>query len=1019
MSTRSGGSRPGSSSGSSIGLEFSRTFSAAAGWDEDDDVDLGASAGGLRGVLGRLSPQGGRPRSVGFGAEPFPTKQTCRLPRHNPCKEESIQTVDYSGLHNISAVASAVSGDLAALIERCANDELACEVESLRTIAAAASCIDMAATERAPAMESGRGAKEVAEKVVAAPAPYSDARLSRARLVIAHAQELCEDLDARTACFGMATREAAERDALRHISEATQRVREDMSSLQKEPWAETPQPATAPTASADAAPGKAADSRVGTASTSATDGQEEADEALQAPSSADGTDDARSSSPDPRTRRHRRRSAIKSLSGIKKQGTLNLAKVEGLPDVQDILGHTDGSLSASDAARMEAAFRRFKVPDGQELHVDDVKNVLDYLGHVFATDENVEKAIKATTSFDYLDFEEFLALEERFMQFEREQCHRVFKEFDIDNSGNISVDELKSLLSELGFIPLSNMMKEALAMVDKDGDGELNFPELVQFLRVYRRAEGFSALDALEFRRIFDLFSAKASAAPGVLPADQLADALVQAFGLHVSTIATELETKVTRSGGLRKSSAFRDTDERGVNLSFQEFMIFARKVREASLDQLRSTFPAFKGGDFEQFDADGSGGINQEELRNWLRHVGYTPLRQNVTEIFAEVDKDSNCELDITELFDFMMIYCQREGFRSQHVQDMRMTFERFDTDGVGEINTLQLADLFRELGYSCTLEQLHAHVSEVDVNGSNRLDFREFMRLMRLHREEELLEINTVFERFKTSARRTLSAKDLKAALRALGHDGLPKVHGLKELRELDFDSFVNIADACRTERVAKERKYAGFTEDQIRNFRKIYDRFDADGSGEIDTTELMGVLKVFRWEPKTREEQKTLLAKFDAARKLARYAGVEDVCEDGSGAIDFWTFVQLSRMLESDLEASEEKLMSELMAELKFTIKDVEEFRQVYNERKRLWSEQRGKVSDKEPAGLPSDAIYRLMNFLGLSLPKERKIQLDEQLDALGSTPDAGLDFPGFLRLMRWLMESGWLEDAQRVG
>jgi len=127
-----------------------------------------------------------------------------------------------------------------------------------------------------------------------------------------------------------------------------------------------------------------------------------------------------------------------------------------------------------------------------------------------------------------------------------------------------------------------------------------------------------------------------------------------------------------------------------------------------------------------------------------------------------------------------------------------------------------------------------------------------------------------------------------------------------------------------------------------------------------------------------------------------------------------LEFWTFVQLCRMLETEHDVAEEARMNKLMVELKFSVREVEEFRIVYCDKK-IASVQEFDL-EQEPNGLTRDTIRKLMSNLGVSVRGERKAILDEELENLGCNSESPLDFAGFLRLMRWLMESGWLNDKE---
>jgi len=631
-------------------------------------------------------------------------------------------------------------------------------------------------------------------------------------------------------------------------------------------------------------------------------------------------------------------------------------------------------------------------------------------------EEGVMPLLKEVTQYDYLDFDEFVSFMESYVPYEKEQVRVVFEAYDEDKSGDISIGELKPLLLQLGFIPLRAMIAEALRIVDSDGNAELDFEEFVVFLAVYRRAEGFTHEECKELRRLFDFFSKEGDAPNELLPAESLSNALVQMFGLHVSEFSEKLEMQL-RSGAGRQRGGAGKTE----SLTFAEFLIFARKTREEALGKLRADHPDLAGeeggdSDFKQTDANCDGMISEAELCALLQKKGFTPLKQNLDEVYSEVDRDFNRSLDFNEFFDFMLIWQQREGFIKSVVVEMRKVFDLFDTEGSGEISALELSELFRQLGYKNTLDELHILVAQVDENNSGKLDFREYLRLMRLFREEELENISNIFEEHAKDD--ILPRQKIPKALDTLEPDP-PKAllaQALKEKDGLDFDSFVGVVDACRNDRVVRERKKAGFTDERIQELLELFERYDKDGGGEIDTIELLGILKFFGWEPKTRDEQQALVNKLDTARARAREAGVDvsEIAPDGSGTIKFWTFVQLSRMLETEHQHAEEERMNMLMQKLKFSQKEVEAFREIFLAKKQEGAEEASAKGKQAPddKGIPRDAVRRLIKALGVAIIGEKKPKLDEELSSLGCPEDGLLDFPGFLQLMRWLMETGWL-------
>jgi len=233
------------------------------------------------------------------------------------------------------------------------------------------------------------------------------------------------------------------------------------------------------------------------------------------------------------------------------------------------------------------------------------------------------------------------------------------------------------------------------------------------------------------------------------------------------------------------------------------------------------------------------------------------------------------------------------------------------------------------------------------------------------------------------------------------------------------VDFDSFVAVVDSCREEFVENQRKFAGFSEERIENFQNMFQRFDKDSSGDIDTAELIRILQHFNWEPKTAAEQALLMNKLDTARARAREAGIKGIGADGSSHIKFWTFVQLCRILETEQEHAEEECLQDLMTELKFSNLEVDQFRQIFCDRKKLQNEYDAEATDEarrseESVGLNREGVRRLMRSLVSTIPPEDKVKFDHQLHLLMKGGDKHgdeerLDFHGFLRLMRWVLDT----------
>lgn len=868
---------------------------------------------------------------------------------------------------------------------------------------------------------------------------YDDPVLARARHIAAMTHHLCENISATELKLGSSEHDA-DVSSLQEISLVTRRVFDDMAALQEQDWA---------ISVLGAMPARdEADIHRHRDKTTQERGVSFGEDSCSESDKADGwvTDGA-----------HRGDHGDDNLDIFQacqpsEDGRKTLGGTVVDAELQELVkrlakGEDDDGFTESDIARLRAAFCRFKVPDSADLHTDDLNGLLEYLGHVMTREEEVRPLVKEVTVYDYMDFDEFLSFMAKYVTYERKGYRQVFEAYDEDESGEIDTTELRGICAQLGFVPQKAMVGEVLAVVDEDRNGTLNFEEFVAFLTVYRHNEGFTRHEVAELRRQFERVATGSDAAGRVMPGDSLCDTLVHVFGLQVVDVAKKFEQQLLSGQGVGKSSLGGVGNGEIEHLHFPEFLIFARRTREGELTKMKAAYPgmsaagestpkgAFKNcmtscgqgtkAEFQELDVDGSGGISELELRKILQDMHYTPLRQNIHEVFAEVSdaplqspngSGSDRELDFHEFFGFLQLWRQRDGFLKADVKHMQAVFERFDTDGSGEISALELSDLLRHLGYRATLDEIHNYLQEVDASGNNLLDFREFLHLMRLHREQELTKTRKVFTELGHDHGETMPRNRLNQALEELGHEPPDFLLGLKVGTDMDFDAFVMITDSCREGLIKKQRKKAGFADAEIDSFMEQFNIFDKDRSGEIDPMELQRLLREFSWEPKSKEEQAELVKKLEMARNLAREAGAS-TSKEGSTCITFWEFVQLARILHTQHDRAEEDAMTKLMSELNFSQQEVDEFRKIFRGQTHTGEEYHSPRHKKEHAaahtsdGIPRDQVRRLVRQLfGVSITPENKGQLDEKLDEWSENNT--MSFTGFLRLMKWVVDTDFI-------
>lgn len=836
--------------------------------------------------------------------------------------------------------------------------------------------------------------------------PYSDATLERAKRLAALSYELVEDIEmARDGYEEAANEKGYEVEHLNNVSQTTGLVIKELERLQGESWAA----------------GVLAEILEEEKRASMAEGEDKEDEAVLQVVSAD--DCQVFDGEDPRVAKLLKRT---------------LARVRG-----ESTGFDD-----AEKEDLHAAFLRFKVPDSADIHKDDLDALLNFVGRWVPPDEAISELARKITMYDYMDFDEFSTFMTYYDEFERAEQERIFKLYDEDSSGNISIHELRCLLSGLGMCPLRQMMHEALGVVDKNWDGELNFEELCCFLAVYRGSEGFTKEEVASLKELFDAEAVEVdNEKPGrhelppepKLAGKHLPSLLIQAFGMQVADNVEELQQQLASGQGFRKTATNDSSESGSATISFKEFLILARRTREMEMMQLTKEMPGLLNtpakagtGDFSSADADGSGTISSEELYQFLIGKEFTPLKKVVIEILQETAAEAlehGEGLDFNQFFDFLFVYRQRDGFARAEVDHFRKGFDEYDADGSGSISTLELSDIFRDFGYRISVDTLHHYIDKVDQDGSNQLDFREFLRLMRWHRESELEHYKQIFSRSKVTRDGVegILRKKLKAAIEELGAVGDVKiieveVERLPKEALIDFDVFVDVVDACRLEFVKQEKKKAGFTDEELERYTEAFQKFDRDGSGSIEGRELLKLLEAFKWEPRSKQEREVLMGRLNTARKRAREAEAPKVSKDDSPEFGFWEFIQLARELNTLHEKVEakEQAMNQLMEEVQFNQKEVNQFHEVFLHWYHVDDDEdvieRAKQLDESDAGLSRELVRRLVRNTGVSLGPERKEALDARLDILEE--EGKLKFHGFLKLMRWILDSDFGEINSHI-
>eukprot|EP00747_Dinoflagellata_sp_TGD_P051054 gnl/TRDRNA2_/TRDRNA2_147131_c0_seq1.p1 gnl/TRDRNA2_/TRDRNA2_147131_c0~~gnl/TRDRNA2_/TRDRNA2_147131_c0_seq1.p1 ORF type:complete len:1031 (-),score=153.96 gnl/TRDRNA2_/TRDRNA2_147131_c0_seq1:297-3098(-) len=692
-----------------------------------------------------------------------------------------------------------------------------------------------------------------------------------------------------------------------------------------------------------------------------------------------------------------------------------LAHVDGGPDLEGLLARLKGDckgFTCAESTRMHTVFNRYLETGNKEVHVDHLHKMFTDLGYQRSTEQVAKEIALQLTPYSEINFEEFVACVEKYDGWEQAEFKRLFEMYDEDQSGTIDSNEVATLMSALGYTPFQTAVKEMMTIVDTDGSGHLDSDGFNLLMAVFRATEGFTRAEILHFRHVFGQFAIPTSSGEAEMSVEQLCSALKYSFGPQSADLARRVEDKIRGTVDSVSSSG---------TLQFQEFLAWSRQMREAEIVECRHLF--------DQFDADGGGTIGVDELPDMMRQLGYTPLEKKIRELLDEVDEDGNAELDFEEFVNMMAVYRETDGFTHQELDQFRQAFNAFDYDRSSRVDALELKDLLRYLGYIVNLEYVHRQIAKLkaDLNESHELDFREFLRMMRMHREDELSRIHNAFYA-KTRGAKCLPSSKVISVLESLGPlPSSPEVNCLlqeaREVAEHNFDSFVDIADDVRGVYVRTMRKHAGFVQDEIDFFKEAFDAYDRDGSKTIEKEELASFLSDNHVEMKTVQDQLHILVLIRKAQKLAGESHL------GEAKVGFWTLVQLMRMLQDENERKEEERNMHAQKTSGFSLQEVEDLRQVFGHwTKKMEQAARSDETGEEPEKAPSwisrksldaalhvpsrlslDGLRSILHSIGVQTSGSQRDELRKRWMGLNIDEEQRIDFPDFLAVWRWLIDS----------
>jgi len=623
------------------------------------------------------------------------------------------------------------------------------------------------------------------------------------------------------------------------------------------------------------------------------------------------------------------------------------------------------------------------VKEDNACHREDMPQALELIGMGRPDKSWIDEAWAKVSKFVTCGEEEFMKIVKGYKERQRQAYWEAFQECDADGSGTVEADELKELLKNVGIVPMEHVLEEVIIEVDHDRTGNLEFGEFEEVMNILRTREGFTKQEYGEFVDLFHKFDRSHC---GEIDSRELLG-IIQYLGFTVDGDNIEMIVKSVDFDGSGK-------------LNEAEFLACIRQIREMEIHSIMNVMKR---------SSNGAGVVKPGDMRNLLNQLGYTPDMDAVWESARDAGIDAAESLDLSKLWQVLVVFRAREGFSAAEAADVEQAFKRYDKHNEGEISTLEVGKVLRWLGYTPAFEVQQQLVTRVDIDGSGMIDVQELRKMLRMLQSKEMDALVNAFKIRDVARKSWITLESCNLAMVAAGcvdGKGLTPTFAAEErVKEgneylVSFDSFMRTAIRFRKQARRAFRENCGFSDSEISEIRECFRSYDRDGSGDISSKELIRLIEDLFPSMAHSKEMRPKLAQL-----------MQEVDADGSGSLDFQDFMRLMQQLQ-ELQ-NQEKIAKEQRAvsETGFSQQEVQDFRELF-------------LANDAGAGCIS--FQQLTKMLAPFCPLGDKNTSElAQLVQTTTGKQKGaegydtLDFPDFISLMKRLMEIDFAGIRNRLG
>jgi Ca2+-binding EF-hand superfamily protein len=298
----------------------------------------------------------------------------------------------------------------------------------------------------------------------------------------------------------------------------------------------------------------------------------------------------------------------------------------------------------------------------------------------------------------------------------------------------------------------------------------------------------------------------------------------------------------------------------------------------------------------FASLDEDGSGELEEEEIRALAEQLGNTLSDSELDIAMKKMDADGSGAVDFAEFYEWWSENKDQEGGlfasiaaeieKQRKIEEMRAEakemFDFWDDDDSGSLDKGEVRKLAQSMGMNLNAKALDEAFSQMDTSGDGDVDFEEFFEWYAKNAESD----GGMFYSFTQKG----NLSRMRVHVNELRRKFVPSLTFRREAgyRELvKRDAAASAGKMSKTEEmIADRRKQRGY------QLEETFNEMDTSGDGALDKEEIGDVFK----------KMGVALSQDDLDQAM------EEMDADGGGDVDFDEFKQWwDRNIESANESS----------------------------------------------------------------------------------------------------------------